>query len=607
MNKNPDHYKKGRKQQGTNTLSDIEGRFNKNAPPDDLLPKFEFIVNEIINRNIDNNKDLDKLLKELRKELKITPKKSQLLWVYNKMVADNIHKSNVNIKKLLQTKKSKSESGVLVITVLTSPYPETHGKKQRFTCKWNCYYCPNEPGQPRSYLHDEPAVLRANQNAFDAILQFTDRAMTLANMGHPVDKIELLILGGTWASYPADYQEKFIRDLFYAANTFQPFPYKTNERRSKLSLSDEKLINQTSPHKIIGITLETRPDCINMEEIRKFRYFGCTRIQLGVQHTDDKILKKINRECTTAETKAAIKLLKDCCFKIDIHLMPNLPGSSPEKDNIMFDEILNDPDLQADQWKIYPCEIVPWTIIQKWFENGEFTPYEEEKLFEVLIRVKSKVHPWIRLNRVIRDIPSQYILGGVDAPNMRQYLQDVMHSRGLKCNCIRCREVGLCKNEKLKNNAIKNAALIVRTYESSGGIEYFISYESLDKNLICGFCRLRICDANSEIFPELQRCALIRELHVYGNLIKTTDKKGKHAQNMGFGKKMLQKAELIALWNGYTKIAVISGVGTREYYKKNGYKLSNKCGEFMIKDLTYIWYYLIACISIIIGCLYNWI
>lgn len=605
MSSNPEHYKKGHQQQGTNTLADIEGRHNRNEPSQELLPKFETIVNEIVKRDIDNSKDLDKLLKEMRRKLKITPKKTQLLWIYNKMIVDNIYKSNVNIKKILQKKQSKSNSGVLVITVLTSPYPETNGKKQRFTCKWNCYYCPNEPGQPRSYLHDEPAVLRANQNGFDPILQFTDRAMSLANMGHPVDKIELLILGGTWASYPEDYQENFIRDIFYAANTFQPFPIGGNDvdsgRRDKLSLTNEKLINESSQHKIIGITLETRPDCINMEEIRKFRYYGCTRVQLGIQHTDDNILNKINRECTNQQSKDAIKLLKDCCYKIDIHLMPNLPGSSPEKDTKMFNEILQDPDLQVDQWKIYPCEIVPWTIIQKWFEKGEFVPYEDSELFKVLMDVKSNVHPWIRLNRVIRDIPSQYILGGMDAPNMRQYLQCEMQKKGLTCKCIRCREVGLCNNEKIKNNAIKYAQKVFRKYEASDGTEYFISFESPDRSLICGFCRLRLCDANSEIFPELNGCALIRELHVYGNLISTSNKNGKHAQNMGFGKKLLYEAELIALCSGYWKIAVISGVGTRAYYRKNGYHLSPECGEFMIKSLIN-WYYVIAIVIILYNC-----
>lgn len=266
--------------------------------------------------------------------------------------------------------------------------------------------------------------------------------------------------------------------------------------------------------------------------------------------------------------------------------MPNLPGSSPDKDYVMFNKILTDPDLQADQWKIYPCEIVPWTVIKKWFEDSKYKPYGESELYKLLIYVKEKVHPWIRLNRVIRDIPSQYILGDGNIPNIRQYLAIKMKEKGLKCNCIRCREIGLCKDIIKKKNAIQNAILVIRDYKASGGTEYFISFESPDKSLICGFCRLRLCCNQSNIiFPELNGCALIRELHVYGNLIKTTNKTDKDVQHIGFGKRLLETAEGIALKNGYSKIAVISGIGAQYYYHKNGYKLLDGKGEYMGKNL----------------------
>ena len=216
---------------------------------------------------------------------------------------------------------------------------------QAFSCEWDCYYCPNEPGQPRSYLHDEPSVLRANMNQFDPVLQFTDRAATLSQNGHPLDKVELLVLGGTWSSYPHAYQAEFVRDLFFAANTFYERP-----KRERRSLVEEQTLNEGSSVKIIGLTLETRPDTITPDELRRLRRYGCTRVQLGLQHTSDDVLRNINRGCNKADAARAIALLKDAAFKVDVHLMPNLPGSSPSADREMFQEMLDDPLMQADQW-----------------------------------------------------------------------------------------------------------------------------------------------------------------------------------------------------------------------------------------------------------------
>jgi ELP3 family radical SAM enzyme/protein acetyltransferase len=239
-------------------------------------------------------------------------------------------------------------------------------------------------------------------NQFDPVLQFADRAATLAQNGHPVDKIELLVLGGTWESYPTPYRTEFIRDLFFAANTFLD-----RAPRQRLGLAEEQRRNETASVKIIGLTLETRPDTIDAAALRRLREYGCTRVQLGLQHTDDAILKKINRGCTNADASRAIRLLKDACFKVDIHLMPNLPGASPAADAAMFDAVLEDPALQVDQWKIYPCEIVPWTVIERWHKDGKHAPYDDAALEEVLVAAKARVKPWVRLNRVRRDIPLQ--------------------------------------------------------------------------------------------------------------------------------------------------------------------------------------------------------
>jgi len=267
--------------------------------PRDQLAFFQEMVTFLHNlkKQYTCEADLTSAMIVMRKKFKSIPKKSQLLYAYNTLVASTPNfQQRSDLLAHLTKKASKSNSGVLVITVLTSPTPTlSDGTKQRFSCAWNCYYCPNEPGQPRSYLHDEPAVKRANENGFDAVLQLTDRAATLAMNGHPVDKIELLVLGGTWASYPHAYQEEFCRDLFYAANTFWE-----RTKRPRRTLEEEQAENEVARCKIIGLTLETRPDTIDAAELRRLRRYGCTRVQLGIQHTDDKVLKKINRGHTRA-------------------------------------------------------------------------------------------------------------------------------------------------------------------------------------------------------------------------------------------------------------------------------------------------------------------
>ncbi|CAM9957614.1 unnamed protein product, partial [Phaeothamnion confervicola] len=269
-------------------------------------------------------------------------------------------------------------------------------------------------------------------------------------------------------------------------------------------------LNQDGQARVIGLTLETRPDTIDEAEVRRFREYQCTRVQLGVQHTDEGILKGINRGHGVKEVATAIRLLKDNGFKVDIHLMPNLPGATIEKDAAMFHRVLTDPSLQADQWKIYPCSVVPWTVIEKWHRSGKYVPYPDEKLYELLVRTKASVHPWIRLNRVVRDIPSTYITGGCCTTNMRQHLLDGMKARALRCRCMRCREV---KDQEFSEPTFKVSRhwrgveifremcdkscsriswLQVRRYLSSGAVEYFLSFEAPDETILYGFLRLRI-------------------------------------------------------------------------------------------------------------------
>ena len=526
-----------------------------------------------------NNNDIFKFFKIIQKKYKITLSKADLIKFYNFLnLNDN------NLKNLIIKKKQKSNSGVLVVTILTSAHPEyinENGKHiiGKFSCKHNCAYCPNEKAhkgnnwvdQPRSYLYSEPAVLRANENNFDPILQFNSRIETLIKMGHNIDKIELIILGGTWSEYPILYKDDFISKIYYAANTFYDI-----SKRNLLSLQQEITFNQNSTIHIIGLTIETRPDSININEIKQLRKYNCTRVQLGVQHTSNIVLKKIKRGHTIETVYNAIQLLKNNCFKVDIHLMPNLPGSNFQLDQIMLNDSLYDQRLQADQYKIYPTAIVPWTLIKEWFDQGTYIPYEDYLLFQLIKDFKLKIQKWKRLNRIIRDIPSTYISGGYNKKyvNLRQLLQDDMIKNNWKCNCIRCREI--------KNNVIniQDIKLNIESYKASNADEYFISYET--KDFLIGFLRLRLNYDYQGVLDILNNSALIRELHVYSNLNIVGNNNLNSYQHKGYGKNLIKNAENIAINFGFKQIAIISGTGVRDYYKKLGYILKD---TYMIKNI----------------------
>ena len=484
------------------------------------------------------------------------------------------------VEEFLITSRCRGISGVSVVTIFLSAYPDG----QNFSCKWNCHYCPNEPGQPRSYVFGEPGVLRANQCGFDSAEQMWTRINTYRVNGHPTDKFEVLILGGTIASYPKTYLENFMRDMYYAANVCG---VPADERRAKLNLFEEKEINTFSEHRIIGVTVETRPDCINPAECVDFRRWGVTRVQLGVQHTDDAILARVNRGHGLKATEAAIKLLKDNCFKVDIHLMPNLPGATPAADKAMFDYVL--AHLHPDQVKIYPCTTMPFTKILEDYKAGKYVPYSNEELIDVVLYWKDRVHPWIRNNRIVRDIPDSYIVAGVKTSNQRLEFQELHKARGGVCRCIRCKEAG--RHPDADPAAGK---LTVRAFDAQGGKEVFLSWESQDETVLFGFLRLRLPPSDrTPVFAELAEAALVRELHVYGRTfaVGTTAATASvgtvgAAQHLGIGRRLLAAAEQIAKQSGYRRISVISGVGVRRYYESAGYMLEEAGhGEFMIKLL----------------------
>lgn len=532
---------------------------------------YKQMIIDIIQWSLENKQNkyfqekFNKFYNQLINKYRIYCKKSILVYVYRFMIQNNEVENKSEIWQLIQKRPTRNLSGVTIITVLTSPYPDG----QDFSCKHNCYYCPNEPGQPRSYLKKEPAVARANRNKFDPILQMQDRINSLMINGHEIDKLEIIIEGGTYTEYPPQYLERFHRDLIYYANTCFD-----DNKRTPLSIDEEIKINETSKVRIIGICIETRPDALIDENgetwLKRFRKWGVTRVQLGVQHTNNFILKKINRGHTIEDAEKAITYLKDNCFKVDIHLMPDLPFSSPEEDKIMIYKAFCDKNIQADQVKIYTCQVTPFTVIQQWHNKGKYKPYaqtNERALFDVVKYAMEICPPWIRIPRIVRDIPLTYVEGGNMYPNLRQMLSDELKQENKYSMDIRARECG--RNYEY---SIYNARYFVRKYNTINGKEYFISLESKDQKCIFGFLRLRIPDNydNCE-FKCLYNKGLIRELHVYGNVIPVGFQKNNDTQHKGIGKKLIKIAKKISFKLGLDGVAVISGIGVTGYYKKLGF------------------------------------
>ena len=579
-----------------NNINNPENDFDND--PDKLRKKFEGILN-----------------KEFRASKIVNIRKSIVLNIcehidYDDMSQDiyfdvNITKQLDMLKYLLRKRPMRNVSGITSITMITTPFPDG----QSFSCKHNCYYCPNEPAhegnnwqaQPRSYLYNEPAVLRANQNGFYSVDQMLSRLDTYFFNGHVVDKIEIILEGGTYTEYPEDYLERFNRDIFYSANIY--FEYRDiidrnipdSEKiillkmiREPLSIRDEIVINKTARVHIIGICAETRPDAIDDKWLWRFREWGITRIQLGMQHVDNMILKKINRGHTIETGLWAMQYLKDNCFKIDIHIMPDLPGSSPEKDKEMFDYVYK--YVSPDQMKIYPCEVVPWTVIEKWYNQGKYTPYFENNyrdLFEVIKYGMVTCPLYIRLPRIIRDIPNSYVESGNTVSNMRQILDKEIESSGLVSYDIRSREIG--RHPKYYK---KEAKYNIHYNRANNGDDYFIAYESLDTKVLFGFIRLRINDKkNMCIFDVLKDKALIRELHVYGDTNAVGIYSNYGSQHTGIGRNLLKLAEKKSMMLGYYGIVVISGEGVKGYYEKFGYK---EVDTFMVKDFPFwkVWFYI---------------
>ncbi|OGF25586.1 hypothetical protein A2303_00805 [Candidatus Falkowbacteria bacterium RIFOXYB2_FULL_47_14] len=532
-------------------------------------------VEEFLSSDIKDGNELMLLKRKLAKKHHIRIlENSSILKALNSLTI----KPFPGVRRLLRKRSIRTLSGIAPVAVLTEPY----------ACPGKCAYCPTEKNVPQSYLSNEPAVMRAIRCHYDPYVQVRDRLKALVANGHEPTKIELIVIGGTWSVLPEKYKYWYIKECFRGANEFyetrnmrheaQNLKRKTrNENIDKLKdiLEKEQKKNESAKYRIIGITLETRPDYIDEKELREMRELGCTRVELGVQAIDDKILKLNRRGHGVGAIARATELLKNFGFKVTYHIMPGLPGSTPARDLRMFKRLFNDGRFQPDQIKFYPTVVTRGSLLYRWWKQGKYKPYSDKVLRGLIIRCKNIVPPYVRIIRLIRDIPGESIVAGNMVTNLRQ----VLAAEGVKCNCIRCREI---KDGKLE---IRNRKLEIIKYEASGGQECFIqaiSKNKDDKNNLLGFCRLRLPTHNVERVTHnaLDDCALIRELHVYGELVPVG--KDKKIQHTGLGKKLMSEAEIIARKNGYEKIAVIAGVGVRSYYRKTGYRLKD---TYMIKKL----------------------
>ena len=453
----------------------------------------------------------------------------------------------------LSRKPTRTISGVAPVSVLTPPHP----------CRGACIYCPSVPEAPKSYLPDEPGVQRARRFHYDPFDQTEGRIRALENIGHPTDKVELLILGGTWSDYAPDFQEWFVRRCLDALNGV-----------NAPSLEEAQRLNETAPHRQVGLVVETRPDCVTPEEVHRLRRLGVTKVQLGAQSLDDRILSLNRRGHTVAQTRAAVRRLRLAGFKIVLHWMPNLYGATPESDLEDFRRLWEDPALRPDELKIYPCLLVEGTELYRLWQEGKYRPYDEDTLVELLADCKALIPPYCRVNRLMRDIPAPDIAAGVTKSNLRQIVQRRMAQEGRTCRCVRCREV---RDAPVDPHALR---LTITSYETDATMEHFLAFETEEARL-AGFLRLSLPQVDPEM-EELEGCAVVRELHVYGPALPLGERKAGRPQHGGLGTRLLEEARRVAREAGYRRLAVIAGVGTRPYYRERGFSLS---GTYMVSAI----------------------
>jgi elongator complex protein 3 len=480
--------------------------------------------------------------------------KSMLVSIYNEMVAAGELEEDARLLERIRMKPMRTLSGVTTVTVLTKPYP----------CPGKCIFCPTDLRMPKSYLPDEPGAMRGLEHQFDPYAQVRSRIDQLKSVGHPTDKIELLILGGTWSSYRRDYQEWFIKRCFDAMNEIDDQDTIYYEK-IKVDLAEAHTINETANHRNVGLVIETRPDEINPDEIRWLRHLGVTKVQMGAQSLDDHILEINKRGHDVECTHRAVSLLRAAGFKVVLHWMPNLLGATPDSDREDFARLWD--GLCPDEIKIYPNQLLANAELHEYWLRGEFHPYTTAQLIELIADVKPSIPRYCRVNRVIRDIPSTNVVEGNRRTSLRQDIHDEMKRRGTHCQCVRCREI---RGKAVHADLLKGDDTV---YRAGAAEEHFISYNTPDDKL-AGFIRLSLPGKGSPEtdIGDLKGAALIREVHVYGQSLPVGAEKKGAAQHAGLGTRLLAEAESVAQAHGFERMAVIAAIGTRAYYLERGFE-----------------------------------
>lgn len=462
-----------------------------------------------------------------------------------------VPESDEAARTLLRAKPVRTASGVAVVAVMTSPAPCPHGR---------CVYCPGgvEWGTPQAYLGTEPAARRAARSQYDPRSQTEARLQQLAAMGHPTDKVDLIIIGGTFTSRSKPYLEAFTKGCFDGLNG-----------READTLEEAHRWNEGAPHRCIGLTVETKPDCFIAQEVEECLGLGVTRVELGVQSLHEDVLRRVNRGHGLEEVVRATRRSKDAGLKVGYHMMPGLPGSSYDRDLWALRELFDNPAYRPDMLKVYPTLVVKGTGLYRLWLRGEYEEMETEEAVRLLAEAKPHVPPYVRILRVNREIGAADIEAGVQKGHLRQMVRERMEAQGTRCRCVRCREAGL-RRDPVDPDEVTLGRL---RYEASGGQEIFLSYEDFDRELLVGYARLRLCESG----------AFLRELKVFGPMVPFREVPGARWQHHGYGKALMAEAEREAQGEGFRRIRVTSGVGVRGYYRKLGYRLE---APYMVKGLS---------------------
>jgi elongator complex protein 3 len=535
-----------------------------------------FIINEIMEGKVKSKKDLEKLKLKACRDFKL------MEFMSNSQLLENATKSErAKISPLIRKKPTRTISGVAVVAVMCKPHKCPHGR---------CNYCPESDIAPPSYTGEEPAALRARMFDFDPYRQTYNRLLQLESIGHPIDKVELIVMGGTFPSYFTCYQEWFVTRCIEAMNN-----YGLTDEDTKISirnggiltvpnkfnyLDDVQTANEKSSVRCVGMTFETRPDYAKIPDVDRMLQLGVTRVELGVQTIYNFIYKRIDRGHRVSDVIESTRILRDSGLKVAMHLMPGL-FSDPERDMRIFHRIFEDDNFKPDMLKIYPCLVTKGSEFYDLWKKGDYTPYTTEQAVDLIVNIKKMLPKWVRTMRIQRDIPSQLIEAGVKKSNLGELVYNKLAEENIKCQCIRCREVG--HQGVGVNPVFGDIKFMKEEYNAGMGREIFLSHEDPLNDILIGFLRLRIPSNMAHRREVDKKTAIVRELHVYGQMAELGQKKDEIWQHMGYGEDLLAEAEKIALENyDKNKLLIISGVGARNYYRKFGYERE---GPYMSKIL----------------------